>query len=128
MPQRATPIQTNAPAAATPMAFARSIVAAYRRYGQNPAEALKLAQIMPAQLAKPTGHITARQMEVLSGAAMQTLGDEALGAFSRRLPWGSYGMLARASITSPNLGMALKRWCRHHALLADDIVLRLSTS
>jgi AraC-like DNA-binding protein len=128
MPARATPNQTNAPAAATPMAFARSIVAAYKRYDQNPAEALKLAQITPAQLARPTGHITARQMETLSGTAMQALGDEALGAFSRKLPWGSYGMLARASITSPNLGIALKRWCRHHTLLADDIVLRVSTS
>ncbi|MES2401182.1 MAG: AraC family transcriptional regulator ligand-binding domain-containing protein, partial [Pseudomonadota bacterium] len=128
MPPRATPNQTNTPAAATPMAFARSIVAAYKRYGQNPTEALKLAQITPAQLAKLTGHITARQMETLSGTAMQALGDEALGAFSRKLPWGSYGMLARASITSPNLGIALKRWCRHHALLADDIVLRVNTS
>ena len=110
------------------MAFARSIVDAYKRYSQSPLEALKLAQITPAQLAKPTGYITARQMEALSGAAMQALDDEALDALSRRLPWGSYGMLARASITSPNLGVALKRWCRHHALLADDIVLRVSTS
>jgi AraC-like DNA-binding protein len=110
------------------MAFARSIVAAFKRYGQSPADALKLAQITPTQLSKPTGHITARQMETLSGTAMQALGDEALGAFSRRLPWGSYGMLARASITSPNLGIALKRWCRHHALLANDIVLHVSTS
>ena len=128
MPERATPNQTSAPAAATPMAFGRSIAAAYKRYGQSPLESLKLAQITPAQLTKPTGRITARQMEILSGAAMQALDDEALGAFSRRLPWGSYGMLARASITSPNLGIALKRWCRHHALLADDIVLKVSTS
>ena len=128
MPARTTPNPTTVPTAATPMAFARSIVEAYQRYGQSPFEALKLAQITPAQLSRPTGHITARQMETLSGAAMQALDDEALGAFSRRLPWGSYGMLARASITSPNLGIALKRWCRHHALLADDIVLRVSTS
>jgi hypothetical protein len=67
-------------------------------------------------------------MELLSGAAMQELDDEGLGAFSRKLPWGSYGMLARASISSPNLGVALKRWCRHHALIADDITLRLATS
>jgi hypothetical protein len=67
-------------------------------------------------------------MELLSGAAMQELGDEGLGAFSRKLPWGSYGMLARASISSPNLGVALKRWCRHHALIADDITLRVVTS
>jgi len=64
-------------------------------------------------------------MELLSGAAMQELDDEALGAFSRRLPWGSYGMLARASLSAPDLGVALKRWCRHHALLADDILLKL---
>lgn len=111
--------------AATPMAFARAIVAAYGRYGQSPDGALKLAQITPAQLQKSDGRMTARQMEVLSGAAMQALGDEALGAFGRKLPWGSYGMLARASLTSANLGIALKRWCRHHALLADDIVLKL---
>ena len=118
----------SAPAAATPMAFARSIVAAYKRQGQSPAEVLKLAQITPAQLAKTNAHITSRQMETLSGAAMQELDDEGLGAFSRKLPWGSYGMLARASITSPNLGIAVKRWCRHHALLTDDIVLKVSTS
>ena len=113
------------------MTFAQSIVEAYKRCGQRPkcpANALKLAQITPAQLSKTTGHITARQMETLSGAAMQELDDEALGAFSRRLPWGSYGMLARASITSSNLGIALKRWCRHHALLTDDIILAVSTS
>ena len=84
------------------MVFARSIVAAYKRHDQSPDYVLKLAQITPAHLAKPTGRITARQLETLSGAAMQELDDEALGAFSRKLPWGSYGMLARASITSPS--------------------------
>ena len=116
------------PTAATPMAFARSLVDAYTRQGQDPQAALALAQITPDQLAEAGGHITARQMEVLSGAAMQALNDEALGAFSRALPWGSYGMLARASITSPDLGIALKRWCRHHALLTGDITLRVVTS
>ena len=125
MPSRSP---ANPPVAATPMAFARSIAAAYKRHGQSPDQALKLAQITPNQLKQPTAHITARQMELLSGAAMQELDDEGLGAFSRKLPWGSYGMLARASISSPNLGVALKRWCRHHALIADDITLRLTTS
>ena len=110
------------------MAFARAIAAVYQRYRQSPAKALKLAQITPAKLQEVDARITARQMEVLSGAAMQELDDEALGAFSRRLPWGSYGMLARASITSPKLNIALRRWCRHHALLTDDIVLRVTTS
>jgi AraC-like DNA-binding protein len=113
------------PKAATPMAFARAMVAAYRKYGRNPEQALKLAQITPAALQQQDARMTSRQMEVLSGTAMQELDDEALGAFSRPLPWGSYGMLARASLTSPDLGIALKRWCRHHALLADDIRLDL---
>jgi len=128
MPTRSTNETTPQPAIATPMAFARVIAGAYQRYGQDPARALKLAQITPSKLQQPDARITARQMEILSGAAMQELDDEALGAFSRRLPWGSYGMLARASITSPNLGIALRRWCRHHALLADDITLRLTTT
>ena len=107
------------------MAFARVIVAACERLGLNPAEALKTIQITPARLQQTDGHITARQMEVLSATAMQLLDDEALGAFSRRLPWGSYGMVARASLSSPDLGVALKRWCRHHALLTHDIHLEL---
>jgi AraC-like DNA-binding protein len=110
------------------MAFARHIAAAFEHQGQSPAFALNLAQITPVQLETANACITARQMEVLSGAAMRALDDEALGAFSRRLPWGSYGMLARASLTAPNLGIALQRWCRHHALLTDDIVLRLITT
>ena len=111
--------------AATPMAFARAIVAAYDRYGQDPTRALALAQIPPERLAEAGARMTARQMELLSGAAMQELDDEGLGAFSRRLPWGSYGMLARASLSAPTLGMALRRWCRHHGLLTDDLRLHL---
>ncbi len=109
------------------MAFARAIVAAYAHYGQDAGPALSHAQITPSQLRQDQGRITAAQMEALSGAAMQGLDDEALGAFSRRLPWGSYGMLARASITSPDLGVALERWCRHHGLLTDDVRLTLTS-
>ena len=113
------------PIAATPMAFVRAIVAAYVRYGRHPSEALTQAQITPAQLRKPLGCITAGQMERLSEVAMRALDDEALGWFSRRLPWGSYGMLARASLSAPTLALALQRWCRHHGLLVDDIQLTL---
>lgn len=111
--------------AATPMAFVRAIVQGYEKYGVDPSNALKQAQITPSQLRRVDARITAAQMETISGAAMQELDDEALGWFSRKLPWGSYGMLCRASVTSPNLGVAIKRWCRHHRLLTDDILLRL---
>jgi AraC-like DNA-binding protein len=113
------------PIAATPMAFAQAIVLAYRRYDRDPAGVLKLAQIAPDQLANPAARITAWQFQQLSGAAMRELDDEALAWFSRRLPWGSYGMLVRASISAPTLGIALQRWCRHHGLLTNDIALQL---
>ncbi|NML47288.1 AraC family transcriptional regulator [Ramlibacter sp. G-1-2-2] len=116
------------PAAATPMAFARAIVAAYRRAGQAPEEALMAVQITPGQLRQSSGRMTARQMETLSATAMHELDDEGLGAYGRRLPWGSYGMLARASLGAPTLGVALKRWCRHHGLLTEDIALTLNVN
>ena len=127
MPTSPVPAPGHGPATVTPMGYARVIATAFRRRGLDPAEALKQAQITPTQLLNPEGRISAWQMETLSGAAMQALDDEALGAFDRRLPWGSYGMLARASLTSPTLGVALKRWCRHHGLLADDLRLALAT-
>ena len=114
--------------AATPIAFVRAIVQAYERRGISPANALTQAQIAPAALLDSASRITAWQMERISGLAMQELDDEALGWFSRRLPWGSYGMLARASLSAPTLGVALKRWCRHHGLIADDIALTLSVT
>ncbi|MGE0099093.1 MAG: AraC family transcriptional regulator [Hydrogenophaga sp.] len=106
--------------ALTPMALVRAMVRAYAWRGLDPAAALALAQIATEELDDPAARITAAQMEVISGAAMRELDDEALGCFDRALPWGSYGLLARASLSSPTLGIALKRWCRHHGLLASD--------
>ena len=110
------------------MAFVNAIARAYVQTGRNPAQALEAAQIAPELLENPTARISAAQMERISGVAMQELDDEGLGWFSRRLPWGSYGMLARASISAPNLGVALKRWCRHHGLITEDITLTLTTA
>lgn len=111
--------------AQTPIALVRAVLQAYARRDMAPDGALAAAQIAPRDLARAGGHITAQQFEKLCGAAMRELDDEALGWFSRRLPWGSYGMLARASISAPNLGVALARWCRHHGLLTRDVVLTL---
>jgi AraC-like DNA-binding protein len=111
--------------ARTPAAFAVAIVGAYRRRQLEPDPALAEAGLAPAELEVFDGRITADQLEVLSGRAMRELDDEALGWFSRRLPWGSYGMLCRASLTAPHLGVAIARWCRHHGLLTDDVRLSL---
>jgi AraC-like DNA-binding protein len=115
-----------APATAvTPVAFIRTIALAYDRRGMDIAGLLAAAQITPAWLAEPDGRITAAQLEAASGHAMRELDDEALGWFARRLPWGSTGMLCRASLGAPDLGHALARWCRHHRLLEDDLVFEL---
>jgi AraC-like DNA-binding protein len=114
--------------AATPIAFVRAILLAYQRYGADPARVLREAQITPEMLRDPAARITASQMVVFSEGAMKQLDDEALGWFSRRLPWGSLGMLCRASLPSPNLAVALKRWFRHHRLLTDDIELSLEAA
>ena len=119
-------VAAGAPAA-TPIAFVRAIALAYERRGLSPHRALAQAQIAPQLLQDDSARITAWQMEQISDAAMQELDDEALGWFSRRLPWGSYGMLARASLTAPTLGVALRRWCRHHGLLTHDVTLALTT-
>jgi AraC-like DNA-binding protein len=113
--------------AATPMAFVKAILRAYQMRGRSPQQALTAAQIAPSLVNQASERITALQMEWLSAAAMQELDDEALGWFARPLPWGSYGLLARASLSAPTLGTALKRWCRHHGLLTPDITLQVDT-
>jgi AraC-like DNA-binding protein len=119
---RPTPVK-RPPVAATPMAFVQAILRAYAAQNKSPEQALEIAQITPTQAQKRNAHITALQMERISSFAMHELNDEALGCLSRQLPWGTYGMLVRASLTSPTLGVALKRWCRHHGLITDDIEL-----
>ncbi len=114
--------------AETPIAFIAAMVKAYAQRGMDPKQALQKAQIAPKLLNQAHARVTALQMEWMSEAAMLELDDEALGWFRRRLPWGSYGMLVRASLTAPNLGVALARWCRHHNLLTDDIRLALRAS
>lgn len=117
-----TPVKSRA---VTPIAFVQALLLAYGRYGADPYDALRKAQITPAMLRRSDSRISAEQMEQVSEAAMRELDDEALGWWGRRLPWGSYGLLARASLTAPDLRVALKRWCRHHRLVCDDVTLAL---
>ena len=112
--------------ALTPAAFVRGVVAAYARYGLDPQEALSKGQVPAGLLSQADARVTAAQFEALAGHAMRELDDEALGWFSRRLPWGTYGMLCRASITAPSLEVALKRWSRHHGILTEDVLLELT--
>lgn len=114
------------PRTATPIAFVKAVLLGYERYGVDPTRALRAAQIAPQLLDDPKACITSAQMEALCDTAMRELDDEALGWFSRKLPWGSYGLLCRASIGAPTLSVAIKRWCRHHRLLTQDLDLTLA--
>lgn len=115
-------------ATVTTISFVKAMLLAYEKYGMDPAEVLEQAQITPELLDNPDARITAAQMETITGGAMRQLNDETLGWFSRKLPWGTYGMLCRASLPSPNLGIALRRWFRHHLLMTEDIELTLNVS
>lgn len=108
-----------------PAAFAQAILRAYERRGVDPADALGHSGLTSEALADPDAPVGIEPFEALSAHAMRELDDEALGWFSRRLPWGSYGMLLRASLTSPTLDVALRRWCRHHGLLSQDVQILL---
>ncbi|RJG00677.1 AraC family transcriptional regulator [Noviherbaspirillum sedimenti] len=114
--------------ATSPIAFVNAILLAYKKYGVDPDEMLKHAQIQPELLGERNGRITARQLEIFTEGAMRQLNDETLGWFARKLPWGTYGMLCRASLSSPNLGVALRRWFRHHLLITEDIEMTLIVS
>jgi len=111
-----------------PMAFVRAVVLAYQKYGNDPRGALRRVHIPPHALRDLNARATPAQFEALSWAAMRELDDEALGWFSRRLPWGAYGMLCRASLASATLEIAVRRWCRHHHILTDDVGLELAVT
>ena len=111
--------------AVTPVSFVNSTIRAYRDRGLDPAGALQRAHISPSDLGRRNARVTAAQFEIFAEAAMRELDDEALGWFSRRLPWGAYGMLCRASLTRGPLELALRRWRRHHRILTDDVKFSL---
>ena len=111
--------------AITPVAFVNAAVRAYRERGADPSAALERAHIPPSELRRRGARVTAAQFEIFAESAMRELDDEALGWFSRRLPWGAYGMLCRASLTRGPLELALKRWRRHHRILTEDVLFTL---
>lgn len=113
---------------ATPITYVTQIIDALRHGGIAPEDLIHQAQITPDELQRPDGMVTAYQFEALSELAMRALNDEALGWFERRLPWGSYGLLARAAITASHLATAVRRWCQHHRLLTDAVTLTLVES
>jgi AraC-like DNA-binding protein len=118
-------MRKTSPRRETPVAFIKAILQAYDKRGMDSGPALAKAGFSRKDLLDPSGRVAVEPFEALAAYAMRELDDEGLGGFSRRLPWGTYGMLLRASLPSPTLDIALRRWCRHHNLLTDDVRLEL---
>jgi len=110
------------PTAATPIAFVQTSCGPTRNTTWDPLEALRLARIVPSDLRRAETLITTAQLETFTQLAMRQLDDEALGWFCRKLPWGSYGMLCRASLTAPDL-VSLSNAGAASPPLNDDILL-----
>ena len=51
----------------------RGVVAAYARYGRDPAEALSKGQVLSDLVGSADGRVTAAQFEALAGHAMREL-------------------------------------------------------
>ena len=99
------------------------------RYGKDPSRALEMAQIPPTfPAANECPHHRLADGAPLRDAAMRELDDEALGWFSRRLPWGSYGMLVRASISRPHPARGPEPLVPPPRPDCPDITLTLSTA
>ncbi|WEZ85281.1 AraC family transcriptional regulator (plasmid) [Rhizobium sp. 32-5/1] len=118
-------MRKSTPRRETPVAFILAILQAYENRSIDPVVALSQAGFRREDLREPSDRVAVEPFEALSTYAMRELDDEGLGWFSRRLRWGTYGMLLRASLPSPSLDIALRRWCRHHNLLTEDIRLEM---
>jgi len=74
------------------VAFVNAVLLGYKKYGAESVRcAARGANLRQLFERNRVHRVTASQFEALCRVAMQQLDDEALGWFSRRLPWGSYG-------------------------------------
>jgi AraC-like DNA-binding protein len=107
--------------------YVRMILSVYSRKGVDPGAVLRHAGIDPVIMEPdvPAAPVSRAQTVLLSTYAMRELDDETLGWSSRPVPWGAFSMLARASLTAPDLRIALKRWIRHQNFMLPDIATRL---
>jgi AraC-like DNA-binding protein len=105
--------------------FGEAIVQAYRKYNKDPAAALAQVGVDLARRRAEQTRMTVEQYLSLATYTMRELDDEALGWFSRPMPWGVHSMLMGRSFSAPTLQVALQRRIRHHNFMIDDIKLGL---
>lgn len=84
---------------------------------------LEAAGIASERLDEGGSRVTAEQYVALFSAVMDSLDDESLGQLSRPLRRGSFALIARSTLGSNSVEMALRRAAKSLNLLQDDVVV-----
>lgn len=105
------------------MAFVRGMVCGIQARGLSPEPLLSDSGIDPALLEQPSARVTGEQYVTLFRLLIERFDDDGLGFYSRRLRRGSFPLIVRSTLGSPDLGVAIRRMSRTFALLQDDVEL-----
>ncbi|MEH2499791.1 AraC-like DNA-binding protein [Bradyrhizobium sp. AZCC 1678] len=108
-----------------PIAFIHTILSGYKRYGRDASSLLRRTQIAPAILDNPGALITWQQFQTFYFGAVRELEDETVGCYTRPIQVIA-GLLWRAALAAPTLGLALRRWFRYQALLIEDVTIEIT--
>lgn len=84
---------------------------------------LEAAGIAGERLTESGSRVTAEQYVALFSAVMDSLDDECLGQLSRPLRRGSFALIARSTLGSSSVEVALRRAAKSLNLLQDDVVV-----
>ena len=84
---------------------------------------LEAAGIAGERLEEGGSRVTAEQYVALFSAVMDSLDDECLGQLSRPVRRGSFALMARSTLGSRSLEVALRRAAKSFGLLQDEVVL-----
>ncbi len=84
---------------------------------------LEKAGIASERLEEAGSRVTAEQYVALFSAVMDSLDDECLGQLSRPLRRGSFALMARSTLGSRSVEVAMGRVAKCFSLLQDDVAL-----
>ncbi|TDG12091.1 AraC family transcriptional regulator [Seongchinamella unica] len=96
--------------------FARAVLKNVVAQGLDPISLLRKTRISPRLLLEEDARISAERFADLQVETMLTMGDEALGYASRRMPVGCWSMMCHAVMGCETLGQAMARYCRFYQL------------
>ncbi|MFC0217027.1 AraC family transcriptional regulator [Pseudochelatococcus lubricantis] len=111
---------SQAPRRMITVGFVLEALEPMRERGLDVAPVLAAAGIAPEELSRPDGQVTADQYGALWLGIAAALQDEYFGFGARAMRPGSFTMIGRAVLDSPNLERALRRALRFLTLVIDE--------